>query len=360
MKKSKILSLLVGSLIAATLLFTGCGKNESAKDKDYVVKLGYYNCDHMTAACVAKDAGIFEKLGLKVNVTGNGKVPEAMAAGQMDVGYIGSGGLMAAQMKGSPIMAVANNHLGGSYYLVVSNKIKNAQEVVGKKLAIGSKPENDLSWVEMSNKLHIPVEGSKYSPVDMADLKDKYLAFKAGKIDGYTTCDPWGSMAEYEKTGHILSTFSKPGGEWGVCCFYSMNKNFEKQHPNLAKKMILAHSKAIEYIYTNPVKSAKIFAKNYNVPEEVALMTIYKKTVGEGRTLTWKITPEYIHNQIKQELKVHGLDKEPKYDDFVNEKLIKESNVDNFDKFIKEKVNPVFPEGMSYEDWKKKAQEVDA
>jgi len=29
----------------------------------------------MTAACIAKDTGIFDELGMKVNVTGNGKVP---------------------------------------------------------------------------------------------------------------------------------------------------------------------------------------------------------------------------------------------------------------------------------------------
>ena len=351
---------MIGTLVASTLFLSACGKKETASYKDYVVKLGYYNCDHMIAACVAKDAGIFDDLGLKVDVTGNGKVPEAMAAGQRDVGYIGTGPLFSGEIKGSPIMAVANNHSGGSFYLVAKNDIKDAKDVVGKKLAIGSKPENNLSWVEIAKDSDIPVDGSSYKPVDMAELKDKYLAFKTGKIDGYIACDPWGSMAEYENTGHILATYEKSGDEWGDCYVYSMNKNFAKEHPDLAEKMILAHTKSIEYVYTHPLKAAKIFAENYNVPEEVALMTIYKKTVGEGRTLTWNINPEYVKHEINAQVSVHALEKAPNYDEVVNTDLLNKSKADNFDKFIKEKVDPVFPIGMSYEDWKAKAEKIDA
>ena len=108
-KKKRLMVLVMSAALAATTLLAGCGakstttSTDNSKDKDYTVKLGYYNCDHMTAACIAKDAGIFDKLGVKVEVTGNGKVPEAMAAGKMDVGYIGTGGLIAVQLKGSPI-----------------------------------------------------------------------------------------------------------------------------------------------------------------------------------------------------------------------------------------------------------------
>lgn len=362
MKKQKLVSVLMAAAMLSTVMLSGCGQKADAlseADKDYTVRLGYYNCDHMTGACIAKDAGIFDELGLKVEVTGNGKVPTAMAAGQMDVGYIGTSGMLAASLKGSPIIITANNHLGGSWYLVVSNNIKSPQELIGKTLAIGTKPESDGAWIQLAKNINIPVEGSNYKTVDMSSNKDKYLALKAGKIDGFTTCDPWGSMAEYEKTGKIMGTYTKIEDQWGSCCAYTMNKNFVKDHPALAKKMIVAHSKALEYIYTHPVKSAKIFAKNYSVPEEVALMTIYQKTVGEGRTLTWKITPEYIKHEIEYAVRMKTLDKAPVYEDVVNETLFKESGADDFDKFIKDKVDPIFPVGMSYADWKTKAAEVD-
>jgi NitT/TauT family transport system substrate-binding protein len=306
--------------VCILVLLAGCSSKKTEqketsvqdKDKDYIIQLGYYNCDHMTAACVAKDAGIFEQLGLKVNVTGNGNVPEAMAAGRMDVGYIGTEGLMRAYLKGSPIFVAANNHLGGSFYLVASNKIKDTRGLVGKKVALGSDPEKtNSSWIQIANNAGIPAAGAKYEVYDM-DLKNRFLSLKSGKIDGYLTCDPWASMAEYDKCGHIVQALGKlPDGDWGSCCVYSMNKNFAENHPELAQKMILAHTKALEYIYTNPVSAAKIFSANYFVPEEVAMMTIYEKTAGEGRTLTWKVDPKKFTDEINYELRVKTFDKAP-------------------------------------------------
>lgn len=359
-------------------LFSGCGSskvepkntNETSgtqtqqqtadKDKDYVIKVGYYNCDHMTAAVIAKDMGFYDELGLKVQVTGNGKVPEAMAAGQMDVGYVSTEGLMRAYLKGSPIVIGANNHLGGAYYMVVSNSVKDLKEIVGKKVGFGIDPEKtSASWIQMATELGLPLEGKKYETFKMAD-SDKYFSLKTGKLAAYTCCDPWASMAEYEKTGRIVVTDGKlPSGEWGSCCIYAMNKNFVQEHPELAKKMVQAHVKALEFIYTHPAKTAEIFAKNYKVPEEVAFMTLYKKTVKEGRSLNWEVDPKKIENEIKFEIDVKTLAKAPRVDEIVNLNLVKEAGVDDFTAFVKDKVDTVFPLGMKYEDWKKKALEID-
>jgi NitT/TauT family transport system substrate-binding protein len=42
-------------------------------------------------------------------------------------------------------------------------------------------------------------------------------------------------------------------------------------------------------------------------------------------------------------------------EELVNDNLVKESGADNFNTFIRVKVDPVFPLGMTYGDWKKKA-----
>jgi len=333
------------------------------EDKDYVVKLGYYNCDHMTAAVVAKDAGIFEELGLKVLVTGNGQVPEAMAAGQMDVGYIGFERMVRSFLKGSPVFMAAQNHLGGSFYLVVRHGINDPKELVGKNLALhksGPTPEKVTSeWVSFARSSGIPVEGKNYELFQMAD-KDQFLALKLGQLDGYLTCDPWASMAEYEGCGRIMRAFTKTdSGKWGTCCVYSMNKNFAGAHPDLAKKMILAHSRAIEFIYTRPLKSAEIFAQNYSVPLEVALMTIYKKTVAEDRTLRWDINMDNVREAVDANIVTNTLDGAAKTSDYVQTALLEQAGTENFDKFIKEKVDPVFPLGITYENWKKKAYETE-
>ncbi|MEF9991079.1 MAG: ABC transporter substrate-binding subunit SaoX [Romboutsia sp.] len=360
MNLSKKAKILLSVTLLSTMIITGCSstkesEGEKSEVSDYTIKLGYYNCDHMTAAPVAVEAGIYEELGLKVEAIGNGKVPEAMAAGQMDAGYIGTKGLVGAIPKGSPIVVAANNHSGGSEYLVVSNDIEKPEDLIGQKIA--SDPNGDLLWTtDYGPETGLPVDSSKYECINMDSSKDAYLAMKTGQIKAFTACDPWGSVAEHEGVGKIISTtkYKQEDGTEYNCCSFSLNKNFIEEHPQLAEKMVLAHTKAIEYIYTNPLESAKIFAKAYSVDEEVALRTIYKKTVGEGRTLTWTITGEEYKNNLDMYKKYNALEEIPAYEEVVYDKLLKSCGANDFDTFIKEKVDSEYPVGMSYEDWKAK------
>ena len=156
-------------------------------DKDYVVELGYRNCDHMVAALVGEGSGIFDALGLTVNITKTGQIMEAMASGEMDVGYQGIQGAILSVNNGAPLFMAAANHLGGSEYLVVSNDIQEPEDLIGKKLAIGNEPWKSPQWSNWAEDLGIPVmtEGN-YEIVDMGET-DALLAMKAGQVDGFST-----------------------------------------------------------------------------------------------------------------------------------------------------------------------------
>jgi len=88
-------------------------------------------------------------------------------------------------------------------------------------------------------------------------------------------------------------------------------------------------------------------------------MTIYKKTNAEDRTMTWDLRKSNIEETMAQYRRTKIFQTTPKVEEFVNTELIEKAGLDDFDTFIKEKVDPVFPLGMSYEDWKKKAHEID-
>lgn len=156
-------------------------------DKDYVVELGYRNCDHMVAALVGEGSGIFDALDLNVNVTKTGQIMEAMASGEMDVGYQGINGAIRSVNNGAPLFMAAANHLGGSEYLVVSNDIQEPEDLIGKKLAIGNEPWKSPQWSNWAEDLGIPVmtEGN-YEIVDMGET-DALLAMKAGQVDCFST-----------------------------------------------------------------------------------------------------------------------------------------------------------------------------
>ena len=335
----------------------------SDEDKKYKINLGYYNCDHMTAACVGEDTGIYKALGLNVTVTGNGNVPEAMSAGQMDMAYAGFATTLNAVKNKVPLFIAAENHTGGAEYFVVSKDIQKPEDLLNKRISMGANPETqNLNWAEWSEQLNIPRDITYYENFSMSD-SDAYFAFKLGQLDGYGACDPWGSMAEYEDTGKVLkrqNTDREIDGH-GTCCKVCMNYNFAKAHPKLAERILLAHAMSIEYMYLHPYKAAQIFAENYNVPLEVGLMTLWKKLNEEGRTITWKLNRDYVHNQMKTMKRlgvrddINSLD----IDDYIDLSYFDNCGAKDFDVFLKEEVDPIFPLGMSYEEWRAKAVEVD-
>lgn len=313
----------------------------------------------MIGAPVGEAAGIFKELGLNVKVTGNGKVPEAMAAGKMDAGYIGTRGLVGANALGSPIVVGANNHIGGSMYLVVANDVEKPEDIIGQPVSIGNPSENEAWLCGYSKQLNLPTDPEKYELINVDSDKDAYLALKTGQIKAFTCCDPWGSMAEYEGIGKIMGTYYEMDDRMGVCCAFSLNKNFVKEHPELAKKLVLAHTKSIEYVYTHPYKAAEIFSEYYNVPLEVSLMTIYKKTVEEGRTLTWDLLEDNFKHAYDVYKKYDLLEELPKFEDLIEYEILEQCGAKDFDTFIKEEVDPVFPVGMSYKEFKNRAMEID-
>ena len=218
-----------------------------------------------------------------------------------------------------------------------------------------------MNWAEWSRELGIPLEAANYETFDMKDA-DEYLALKAGDLDAYICCDPWASMAEYSGDGHVLiaQNTDRPSGH-GTCCKVTMNRNFSDAHPELAKRMLLAHTLCIQYMYTHPFQAAEVFSAYYNVPTEVGLKTYWRKFCDEGRTIRWDLNKEYMKNQLAtmQSLGVRDDINTLDLDDFIDLSYFEDCGAVDFEQFIAEKVDPVFPEGISFEDYKAKAYEID-
>lgn len=336
----------------------------SAEDKKYTVNLGYYNCDHMAAASVGEYTGIFKALGVKVKVTGNGNVPEAMSAGQMDMAYCGWTTTLGAVQKNVPLFIAAENHTGGSEYLVVSNEINDPKDLIGKRIAMGTDPDTkNLNWAEYCAELDIPRDITQYENFSMSD-SDEYLALVAGDLDAYNCCDPWGSMAEYTGAGKIMARQDTDrGGELGhgTCCKVAMNYEFAKAHPALAERMLLAHTLCLQFMYEHPYYAAEIFSAYYNVPVEVAIMTYWRKFVNEGRTIRWDLNLDYMRNQLNT-MAYYGIRDDintVNVEDYVDLTYFNNCGAKDFTKFIEENIDPVFPEGMDYESFKARALAID-
>lgn len=343
------------------------------EEQKKVIQMGFRDCDHMVAAPIGEAAGIYKNLGLNVQVTKTGRVYELMAAGQMDAAYMGFGsGQVRAIENGAPFCIAAGNHTGGSYYLVVRSDLNTAEELIGAKLAIGSGAEGSTSWHEMAHALGVPVGVANYEVFDMKDV-DEYFALKAGHLDGFICCDPWGSYAEYEGVGRIMATSwgsvtSETSGEnAGIHCVLGANTDFLSDYPNLAVRVMVAHVLSLQYMYQHPYKAGQIFAEYFDVPDVVGLRTVWVKTNVEGRTNNWELEQANFRVWL-HEYERWGIVGDDRPDVDLNDlgKIWRRETMDRamehlpeFGDFIREKVDPVFPMGMSFEEFLAVAREID-
>lgn len=396
MKKRVLAALLAATLVGTTM--TGChdsSQKTASKDaketgynveeeikafkmgelndteKDYKIEMGYFNCDHMVGSIIGEKAGIYKALGLNVNVTKSPETIKALTSGAMDCGYLGINGAIRAVNEGAPFHMAAANHLGGSYYFVVSNDIQKPEDLKGKRLAIGNDADQSPDWLTWTMKMGIDPAVENYEIVEMGQA-DAGAAMKAGQLDGFMCCDPYASLAEYKGYGHIMQTgynavgVSSESGvdDWGICCIYGMSNTFKEKCPELARRLVFAHELAVKYMYEHPYNAAMMFADGFGVDPYVGLRTMYQKTVAEGRTLTWEFSEKNTEHFIEYFTQFPSIKPEnvPTIDNvkkFMSTELSESAGLEDFKTYLQEKVDPVFPLGMTFEDWYNKAKEID-
>ena len=347
----------------------------SDEEKNYVVEMGYNNCDHMVAAIIGEKAGIYKAMGLNVNVTKSGETVKALVSGAMDIGYIGVGA--AALSQDPPYFIASANHTGGSRYLVVSNDITEPSQIEGKTLAMTSTPEGNSEWRAWARDYDVSFNAEDYNIVSMGQ-QDAMFALKAGQIDGFVCCDPYASIAEFEGFGHIMFTSwginmpedgSLPkSDDWARCCTLAMNKDFANQHPELARRLVYAHMLSIKYLYEHPYNASMMFADGFDCDPYVGLRTVYMKTVAEGRTITWHWSQANLQNDEDFDTQFTNpsiIEKDICYTNIFEASLKRateladSAGLDDFDSYIKEKVDPISPLGITFEDWYDHAKTID-
>jgi NitT/TauT family transport system substrate-binding protein len=347
------------------------------EEKNYVVEMGYFNCDHMCASIIGEKSGIYEALGLNVNVTKSAETVNALISGAMDVGYIFfSKNLMADD---SPVYQAAANHLGGSRYLVVSNDIdvKDYASIQGKTIAMTAEPEVNAEWRKWSEEYGFSFNAADYDIVTMGQ-KDAMFALKAGQVDAFTCCDPYASQAEFEGFGKIMCISwgaNLEDGELlteenaGTCCSYAMSVEFREKYPELARRLVYAHMLSVKYLYEHPYNAAMMFADGFDVDPYVGLRTVYMKTVAEGRTITWQWSEKTMQNNenfetqwtnpaIPEEDIIFAKDSMKSLE--LSNAIFEEAGIPDFDEFIKDSIDEKFPLGMTFEDWYTEAKKIDS
>lgn len=257
----------VAALFVLAGAVAGCAPR--AEQGPAVVRIGYFaNLTH-APAIVAADLGFFrEALGPSVKVdlhvlNAGPEAVEALFSGALDVSYIGPSPAINAfaQSKGEAIRIVAGATSGGAA-LVVQPKITTAAQLKGTTLAtpqLGNTQDVALrAWLKKQGLAASLEGGGDVSILPQANAQT-LETFRSGAIQGGWVPEPWATRMVIDGGGKILVDERTlwPNGQF-VTTHVIVRTAFLRDHPDLLKKVLEAHVRAVDYLLAEPAKARDV------------------------------------------------------------------------------------------------------
>lgn len=317
--RARTLALVVAAIVAA---IGGSLGYYYYQQRANVVRIGYQPSDHHTALFVAMEKKMLEREGLKVEVYEFKAGPpetQALAAGKIDVAYIGCVPAITAYCKGVPIKIVAGVNQEGSAIVVrkdEAGRIRSLRDLKGKRVAelmkgsiqdcmlrtalqrVGLNPDRDVDIVEMKTA-------------------DAVNALGAKRIDAFIEPEPGPTLAEKKGFGVRLMDTGKiwPGHQ---CCVLVMRKDFMRRYPDVAKKVLRAHVLATRYIHEHPEEAARIAAKWLKTSPDV------EREAMKHIKFTVSVNVDSVKMFARFLKRLGYIKREPDWSDFIDLKLLRQ------------------------------------
>ena len=228
---------------------------------------------------VALEKGMFKEAGLDIDGitagSGGGTTMRNLLASEIPVGEVASSVALAAARSGVKLKIVyaASNHVGElAWAAKPGSGIKSIKDLVGKKIAY----TNPRSTTEMIVRYALEKEGltDKVTAIPLGGLGPALTALSQGAVAAAPLNDP--RMTLHPKDYKILFYAWQyyPKFSWSVGV---TTDEYAKAHPDMVRKIVAVHRKAVEFVYAHHEQAAAVYAKVWNVtlPEAEAILPKY-------------------------------------------------------------------------------------
>ncbi|HWI62469.1 MAG TPA: ABC transporter substrate-binding protein, partial [Symbiobacteriaceae bacterium] len=273
MNKGRLRMFGVLLMIAIMLVVSACGgKSESpatatAQTKPAAkksLKIGYLNVMDDAQAMLAKDAGLYEKHGLDVELqlfdSGTDLI-KAIVGGQLQAGVLGFTNAATWAEKGADIKVVGGAQMGYHSILVKKGSpIKTVADLKGKKLATQQKGSTaDI----VLNGVVLPQAGLKRDDVNMVYVSPAVAiqSLAAGQVNAAFVFEPYEQIA---KASAEVEAIYEIGKVWPFPCMVVISSGKALQEDRAAIDALLAaQQEAIAMLQKQPDEAAKLLTKRF-------------------------------------------------------------------------------------------------
>lgn len=311
--KNRILSMVLALVMTAAFV-AGCGASGENSDTDSskagstastvsedtdnsVLRIGAQPYPLYIPVYVAKELGYLDEEFGKIGASYKWQeflsgplVNEAVAAGELDMGFMADLPAIIAKASGQDIEIVSNVAYGekGLAVLVKSDSnITSVADLKGKKVAYATG-----SYAQHLLALLLSNEGLSLNDVESINLgaSDQPAALSSGEVDAIVIWEQYISQLTSDGTAKVLADGT--GVKRGNMITYFVT-DYAKEHPLIVEAYIKALNKANEQLEKDPDACAEAIADDFGV--DVKLM---KQIIGNF-TYRTKLTDEDIKEITK-------------------------------------------------------------
>lgn len=282
-KMSKILAL-VFVLSLMMVSFTGCGSKEAAEEStaagsstsaetgtaegakyDETVKLSFTTWIGYAPFFVAKEKGLYEKNGAKVDlhvIESAGDIKAAAMAGQVQgLAETADTAIMAAGAGLDFVQVLALDTSNGGDGVVSKKEYNSLSDLKGKKVALNTTGGASLFYFNyLLDKQGMTMEDFNIQNMSSGDAGS---AFVGGKVDAAVTWEPWLTNAKKTDFGKVLASSTEAPGV--IIDTLAFNRDFIKKYPGTVQAIVKSWFDALDYIKANPEEAYKIMADSQNL-----------------------------------------------------------------------------------------------
>ncbi len=240
------------------------------------------------AAKLAEMADIYKKNGLTVEITvfeGDGKVMQALQAGQLDVGFGGTSSFITSQGTDAPVVGLAVNAVVLTDLLTTTADVKTVDDLKGKCVAVSTFGGTSHGAVILSLKaLGLTPEDVVITEVGGQSARIAALqggACAAAPVDG-------SRREEMAALGfNFLVDLKKEKLPWGRSGL-GVTEEWLKANPNTAKVVAASVLEAQNLMWTNPDLAAEKYAEFTQSDVASAKKLILDFQEIGNRTMMWQ------------------------------------------------------------------------
>jgi NitT/TauT family transport system substrate-binding protein len=239
------------------------------------------------AAMLADLEGIYEKNGLDVDITvfeGDGKVMQALQAGQLDVGFGGVSAYVTSQTTDAPVVALAVNARILSDELVSTADVKTADDLRGKCVAVSTYGGTSHGAVILS------LQALGLTPDDVVITEVGGQGARIAALQGGACAAAPVDVARHDEMAELGFNFlvnlkeeALPWGRSGM----GVTEEWLEENPNTALVVAASVLEAQNLMWTDPDLAAERYAEfTQDTVENAQGLIADFQDIG-NRTMTW-------------------------------------------------------------------------